>query len=319
MDNLTLAMQNIDFHDEPEQLEQLLFRPQGKPATSLDIIPRYLFRVVSPKSDRETNERWVKSVSACCDEESSREDIFSNLDANKRATVANRLNLQLQWWPKSDCRDAHFVSWTSSLLFAIQYIYYRSKDPKDGSSFEDIDLYVIDTSKFPRGTFMRDMDLIEAFCDYHDRLKKFQSLRKLDNYYFGEYLSQGALKIENKCQRIPGHILLQNDRLHRIQPEFDTVIAEEREKPRWPKKVIYLRGVIRPSGGLKLLTSVDMGDRLQAIKEILEDITPHWQFPIAIYLAALMGAKLSTLEFEQGQISKNPFFEFFQSEFAGGL
>ncbi|KAJ5718557.1 hypothetical protein N7488_004203 [Penicillium malachiteum] len=232
-------------------------------------------------------------------------------------------NLQLRWWPKRHCRDAHFVSWTSSLLFAIQYIYYRSKSPKDGSSFEDIDLYVIDTSKFPRGTFMRDMDLIEAFCDYHDRedsssLRNFQDLRNRHNYYFGEYLSQGALKIENKCQRIPGHILLQNDRLRRIQPEFDTVIAEEREKPRWPKKVIYLRYVIQPSGSLKLLTSAGMEDRLQAITEILEYIAPHWQFPIAIYFAALMGAKLSTQEFEQGQISVNPFFEFFQSKFARG-
>lgn len=148
----------------------------------------------------------MRSESASRNKASSAEDIFHKLDLEKRTIVARTLNLHLRWWPKGDSDD-NFVSWTSSLLFAIQYIFYRHLSFKDRSSWEDIKLYVIDTAQFPKGTFLADLDLIHAFCEYDttpgNNLGSFESLRKMQDYYFGEYLSQGSLKIENKFVLIP--------------------------------------------------------------------------------------------------------------------
>lgn len=204
MDTLAERLEHTRLNDEPKA-EQLLFMPladSGLAATALDNIPRYLFRVITPLSDGKMDETWVHSQSASQNKASSVEGIFHNLDLEKRIIMARTLNLHLRWWPKGDLED-NFVSWTSSLLFAIQYIYYRRRSSKDGSRLEHIKLYVIDTTRFPKGTFLRDLDLIRAFCKFDttlgDNLERFECLRKRPGYYFGEYLSQGSLKIENKC------------------------------------------------------------------------------------------------------------------------
>ena len=86
MDGLTEAMERTNLsgrHSRLEELEQLLFQPQpesGVAETALDNIPRYLFRISSPRSDGFTNEIWVKSEAAHRNKISSTEDIFFNLD-----------------------------------------------------------------------------------------------------------------------------------------------------------------------------------------------------------------------------------------------
>jgi hypothetical protein len=236
MDDLTESMRNTRLDDGPEELEQLLFRPQadsGLAEKALDNIPRYLFRVVSPRSDGETNGIWARSESAYRKGSSSSEDNFFLLDNKKRTTIARTLNVHLRWWPKEGLED-NFVSWTSSLLFAIQYIYYRHLSSKDGSNLEDILLYVIDTKRFPIGTFLRDLDLIDAFSKFDDpgkmkNLENLQYLRTSSSYYFGEYLSQGSLKIRGKCQIVSAKVLFDDDRLHRIQPYKTQRYIRERE------------------------------------------------------------------------------------------
>lgn len=315
MDLLTESMANTCLNDGPEELEQLLFRPQagsGITKTVLDDIPRYLFRVASPHSDGNTNETWVRSDSSYRNKASSMEDIFFNLDAEKRAKIAQILNLHLRWWPKHGAED-NFVSWTSSLLFAIQYIYYRHLSPKDGSSLPEIRLYVIDTTRFPRGTFIRDLDLINIFCESDENLKDLQSLRNRPSYYFGEYLSQGALKIENKCQMIPAEILFEQNRLRRLQPHFAQLHRETRRaKPEWVKEVIRLRKTIWPDTGLPIFSLAEMWDRLQAVEEIIQNIAPGWRLPLAIYFAALIGSE-SNIE-EQETANDNVFFAYFRSK-----
>jgi len=69
----------------------------------------------------------------------------------------------------------------------------------------DIELYVVITTLFPPQTFFRDLELIEAFktFDNHPTDRNLESMYKGQTesvYYFGEYLSQGALMISNKCQ-----------------------------------------------------------------------------------------------------------------------
>jgi hypothetical protein len=56
--------------------------------------------------------------------------------------------------------EDNLVSWTSSLLFVLVYIFHLYANLTDGLTFDDIHLCIIDTISFPRGVFLRDMDLI---------------------------------------------------------------------------------------------------------------------------------------------------------------
>lgn len=238
---------------------------------------------------------------------------FSNLDCKKRTEIAQALNLHLQWLQNGGNRD-NFVSWTSSLLFAIQFIYYRHLSAKDRSCLAEIKLYIIDTRQFLSGTFIRDLDLIDAFCVAENSLSDFRSMRNRPNYYFGEYLSQGSLKIENKCQVIPANILFEQDRLRRIQPEF-AEFAHIRShtvggKPPWVKEVNRLCNTLQPGNKLPILPENEMSGRLQAIEEIIKYVASGWRYPIAIYFAALIGSE----SFIEGQETSddNLFFNFFR-------
>ncbi|KAJ0413609.1 hypothetical protein BJY00DRAFT_296596 [Aspergillus carlsbadensis] len=105
MDNLTKAMQKgpIVGNSTSQLPEHLLFDPSpdlGIHPDVLERIPRYLFSVVTTLSDGETDTNWVRSTAACEKMESSREDIFKNLDNEKRALVAYTLDKHLRWWSK---------------------------------------------------------------------------------------------------------------------------------------------------------------------------------------------------------------------------
>ena len=120
------------------------------------------------------------------------------------------------------------MSWTSSLLFALQLIAYRNGASEDQlSNLETIKLCVIDTTKFPnggKGVFLRDLDLIEAFAPFDDtrkdNLTDFLHLRQGGKYYFGEYLSQGSLKVEGNIRVVSAQDLL-NKGMHRLRPDLN--------------------------------------------------------------------------------------------------
>ena len=201
-DDLTEAMEKFRLSDGHEESEQLQFRPQadgGIAETVLDNIPRYLFRVASPRSNGNTNEIWVRSESAHWNKSSSTEDTFSNLDSKKRTEIAQTLNLHLRWWRNGSNVD-NFVSWTSSLLFAIQYIYYRHLSHKDGSGLADIKLYIIDTMQFPEGTFIRDLDVIDAFCEFNEELKTSVLCATDPNITSGNISHRGHRKLKTKVR-----------------------------------------------------------------------------------------------------------------------
>ncbi|KAJ9296522.1 hypothetical protein DTO271G3_5220 [Paecilomyces variotii] len=312
----------------PGDEDQLLFNPQADTGLSRDVlgdIPRYLFRIVSPLSDGDTDGIWMRSEAASRNTSSSLEDIFFGLDSEKREIVARTVNVHLRWWPKYDLED-NFVSWSSSLLFALQYIYYRHLHIRDGSSLEEIKLFVIDTVRFPVGTFVRDLDLINAFYkfDSHpgENLRSLKPVRENYGYYFGEYLSQGSLKIEGKYQMISANVLFDANRLRRLQPEFGDIYdlkkkeRKKEKKPKWANEVRRLREVIWSAAAAKSLPllSEEMLDRMEAISEIIENFDPGWRFPMAIYFAALMGPDSETEE--QGTAPDNVFYACFRSKFA---
>lgn len=298
IERLADDLTNTHLTGPPEESEHLLFKPQigsGFSQKALDEIPRYLFRVVSPHSVGETNEMWVHSESASLNRRSSTEDIFFELNSEKGTTVARTLNLHLRWWPK-DGIDDNFVSWTSSLLFAIQYIYYKHLSSKDGSGLSEIKLYAIDTKGFPEGTFLCDLDLINTFSEFDDHPpgKDLQNLRNLRNeteYYFGEYLSQGSLRIEGKCEVISAQCLFENNRLRRLQPHFREFqhLPINNGRPEWPREVNRLRDAIWRPTNLWVPSLAEVADRLGAVREIVQNLKPRWRLPLAIYFASLIG------------------------------
>ncbi|KAL3490750.1 hypothetical protein BJX62DRAFT_237864 [Aspergillus germanicus] len=78
--------------------KQLLFNPSGNsslPSGAHDNISRYLFRVVSPRSEGHTGSSWVRSKAACQNLASSRQDIFDGLDSQKRVVIERMLNAHL--------------------------------------------------------------------------------------------------------------------------------------------------------------------------------------------------------------------------------
>lgn len=314
MDALTNQMGNAHLNDTPNEPQCLPFCPPEQMRISLDNIPRFLFRIATPRSDGVTNETWVHSQSALENAPLSQEDIFSNLNPQKRINVAGTLNKHLRWWPKDGPED-NFISWTSSLLFALRYIYYRFSSSRDGSSLQKIKLCVVDTTRFPRGAFVRDLDLIEAFhqFDHYHRpgrdLQDLQCMRE-GHHYFGEYLSQGSLKVAGKCQIVSADVFFGRDRLHHVQPLFEEIghVPRNIYKPNWAANVRRDREAIwtNPQPLEKLRESV------MAVRAIVDNFGPEWKFPMAVYLAALV-TQARKPDDEKQPADDNHLFKYFRS------
>lgn len=90
----------------------------------------------------------------------SKIDIFAKQGNDQ---VASMLNQHLRWKP---CSEDNFVSWTSSLLYALQYSFFSHASEKDGSTFSKIQICIIDTTGFAKGIFIQDIDLIQAYRSF---------------------------------------------------------------------------------------------------------------------------------------------------------
>lgn len=277
-----------DLADELQTLslsepEYLLFNPTGDKSwlrERFDDMPRYLFRVFTLKSDGTTDRFWVKSQDAKYSRASSTVDILSMDDD---LLVARMLNKHLRWWGKDN-----LVSWTSSLLFALQYIFYRHTDSRDGSSMDKIYLCIVDTVSFPKGVFLRDMDLINAYCLFDTSLLGLKDLRTrkhhdfTGSFYFGEYLSQGALRIEGKCRIVSAQEIM-DQRLSSLRPEFGESMMME--KAGWANAVLRLREAFYQEVAEQQEVTEE---ELRAAINIAQLFGPRWRLPIAANLIALL-------------------------------
>ncbi|KAJ5527144.1 hypothetical protein N7513_011303 [Penicillium frequentans] len=204
-------------------------------------VPQYLYRIsFHGKSDGETTKVWAKSKDA---KEGNPGRETSTLDGD-RAEMADMLYRHLRWKGGS---PSNLLSWTSSLLFALQYVFFRHH--KDHVALEDITIFVIDTTKFPKGAFARDMDLISIFGEFSDELRNMESLRTrrantrafLCYYNYGEYLSQGALKIEGKCGSTTGQKIIEKG-LFSLRAEFkESLMPRSKDDLGWANRVLDLR------------------------------------------------------------------------------
>ncbi|TVY92340.1 hypothetical protein LAWI1_G001767 [Lachnellula willkommii] len=184
-------------------------------------------------------------------------------------------------WQEGD--EDNLVSWTSSLLFALVYVFHLHANYRDNSAFDDINLCIIDTDKFPKAVFLRDMDLIQVYSPFDADLKNFKGLRSRRDWYFGEYLSQGALKIENKCRIVSAQAMIDMG-LYDLRHEFKTFSRWEISwTPPWAKPVIEFRKLVYQIEG-----SGNSDDRIWIAIAIARLFGLCWVLPMAANLGALL-------------------------------
>lgn len=127
------------------------------------------------------------------------------------------------------------------------------------------------------------MDLIEAFAKYDDDLADFKRLRQKKHstysgsFYFGEYISQGALKIEGSCGIVSMQDIVDAGLL---RPEFEDSVTK---KPTWANRVIALRQTFYHCQS----ASVADEDEVEAAMHIGDMYAPPWKVPIALAFLAL--------------------------------
>ena len=246
----------------------------------LSPIPRYLFRVYEPSSDGFTSDEWVKSRDAVNAEGTALEDVFQTNDPPAAATMIYR---HLDWAGDANSGD-NLMSGTSSLLYALQYIFYRHARQRGTSCLEDIRLCIADTTYFSERVFIRDMDLIDAVDRFSPKLMHFKTLRQSGVYYFGEYLSQGALRITGACTNVSAQDLI-GWVLLRLRREFGEAYGNARYG--WAKAVVNARVAIRGSS-----SQVMPRELISAAIRISHLFDEGWSLHIAINLVALVTGQL---------------------------
>ncbi|TLD31417.1 hypothetical protein PspLS_02719 [Pyricularia sp. CBS 133598] len=193
-----------------QSTEGVPFAPASAPSLPkggicLDDVPRFLYRTYSRKSQGRNDDIWMASKDAA--ERPAAATNRTDILLRSGDKVAADLNRHARWWPRTRARarrteKCNLVSWTSSLLYALRMIYFRHRSSRDGSKLEDIWLHVVDTSKFPSGTFVRDAYLYARYAEFDagpgDTLGDLNETQSSSEFYFGEYFSQGALKVQDK-------------------------------------------------------------------------------------------------------------------------
>ncbi|KAF7676126.1 hypothetical protein GT037_005631 [Alternaria burnsii] len=197
-----------------------LFYPPLSPnsqALKIEDAPTYLFRTFVEASPGPNDDSVITSAASRVE-----------LPGNGRIDL-----LQLERTVAADCLETHLhkglfdvftndnlMSWTSSLLFAIQYAIYRGQWPSPG----DIKICVVDTREFPQGQFAQDLWLFEAIesttLPQGPARKFFEFRQETPDFYNGEYLSQGTVNIANRSC-ITSLKSLKDAGLSELYPEFD--------------------------------------------------------------------------------------------------
>lgn len=248
----------------------------------LSPIPRYLFRVYTPQSDGATDDRWARSRDALHSRRSAEEDIFQTTDPT---STAKRVDHHLRW--RRGQRQDNLTSWTSSLLFAVQYTFYRNSSCDDTSSMENIRICIIDTKQLDPSVFIRDMDLMAAFSQFDPSLASLRDFRDRGEHYYGEYLSQGALKIGGRCQSASVQDMCARGLLS-LRPEFQEAFGNALYG--WALPVVRSRRTLNDAQQQGVNPEwLEVAIRIGCI------FGSGWQLPVAINLAALLPGRLDSI------------------------
>jgi hypothetical protein len=199
-------------------------------------IPQYLFRTFDGKSSGRNDDNVIASMtSVSTSPGDSRIDLLSL--PMHRATNMIHTHLTKRCCDGED--SDNMMSWTSSLLFAIQYAIWRCR--KFRCDPADIKICAIDTRRFPYGQFARDIWLLQAYRHIAaqvggDTQKFFRFRLDDERYHNGEYLSQGSLSHAGRSC-VVSLKSLEESGLYDLYPEF----AETQGRNKWTNRVLELR------------------------------------------------------------------------------
>ena len=176
------------------------------------------------------------------------------------------------------------MSWTSSLLFALQHDLRRHNTDNDKPELSEISLLILDTRSFPPGTFIKDMEIMEVFAPYDfnqtKNLDAFLQLRKSDRgYYFGEYLTQGKIDIIGRC------IVTNMQRL--IDAGLFELKPELKDNSRWGElanRVIELRKLFKASQDTPTASHAEVRKAITIAGACFGN---GWDIPVAIMFLTL--------------------------------
>ncbi|KAL4963863.1 uncharacterized protein BDV14DRAFT_190590 [Aspergillus stella-maris] len=263
---------SLPFNPEPEIMQDM-------PMFSMNFVPRYLYRLVAPQSAGTTTAATIVPPLI----EGRSEDIFHYEPRKAASQLLNHL-----LWQRGHASLCNLMSWTSSLLFALQYALYRHR--RDGDDLRHIQLIVLDTTLFPAGTFIQDMEIMRAFqaSDYH--LQKFVEFRESE-YYFGEYLTQGRLAIQDRCVCTSVQNMI-NLGLFDLQP----ALGDEHQWQWWPKRVLDFRKQFVASE--RAATKPEHVEKAVSIAR--QCFGGQWTVPVTIMLLALQPRKKNDAVIAQG-------------------
>ena len=158
----------LDTDDATMSNDSLCFNPTANPLFKnfnfdLERPPRFLFRTFDHKSSGHSDDRVIASPAAKFGLPHRAKDIFS-LDSEVAISIVDK---HLNPWLRKNSTDSdpyhddNFMSWTTSLLYAVQYAYYRRS--RYGCSLDQIKICVVDVSMFPPGQFIRSCNLLQAY------------------------------------------------------------------------------------------------------------------------------------------------------------
>lgn len=312
-----------------------------------DNIPRYLFRISDEETSGHTCAKWVKSKDVVDYERKKAEQenhgIFykdhikpyeEDFFKWDRRTAAKTLNDHIRWWYMTEGR-INLHSWTSSLTFALAYAIFRKK--KKGRPLEKISLTVVDTKRFLPGVFIRDMELVDEFCnaipenEYICIEEKGEPTRRrkwkdfglsymidLRNntgfglhpedpehleayYYFGEYLSQGWLDLEGPGLAGASIILtcdtIINDNLFELDRGWQKEV--DRSWCEWAMPTLRLRKSFYENKSDKNKLPISTTEReVQAVINIAKNVTNQYGEAWGLVIAANLFALHARLDYE---------------------
>lgn len=208
-------------------------------------VPRYLFRAFDKSSSGLSDGRVVaseESISLSAGER-SRVDLLSRPQAEAAKMLHNHLHKPCFGAGEP---DDNLMSWSSSLLFVVQYAIWRSRHHarRTTQTPKEVSICAIDTTKFPRGQFARDMELIRIYgetaeADY-DMRKFFDFRLNSSEFDNGEFLSQGKVHHAGRSCVISLDQLVQAG-LFDLYPELAEGTAGASGKERWTNRVLSLR------------------------------------------------------------------------------
>jgi hypothetical protein len=204
---------------------------------------RYLFRAFDSDSSRLSDDTVVASAASIYS--ATELDHLNILSRDKRGG-SQRLHEHLTKELFGGSGSDNLMSWSNSLLFVIQYAIWRSN--QRGWDPSGVHICAVDTNKFPRGQFARDMWLINQCydpswtVDGQNPLGRLIQLRKIRGYYNGEHLSQGTINHKGRSSVFSLQDLIDAG-LCELYPELD----DPEGRKGWPNRVLALRSMwVRP-------------------------------------------------------------------------